>query len=59
MKATINGVNVEGTPQEIAQYIRLINEQAGVKYPNPYGPYDYQPKIGDPLPWWMTKVTCG
>lgn len=27
MKATYNGVSVEGTPQEIAEYMRLISAQ--------------------------------
>ena len=25
MKATINGVTIEGTPSEIAEYVRLVN----------------------------------
>ena len=35
MKATINGITVEGTPQEIMDFQRLQNEKMGIK---PYTP---------------------
>lgn len=37
MKATINGVNVEGSPQEIMEFQRMQDERnAQLPIPNPY-----------------------
>lgn len=47
MKATYNGVSMEGTPKEIAECKRLIDEQHA-KPTNPYQPYPYQP-------YWMSQ----
>lgn len=33
MKATINGIEIEGTPQEIAEYQRLQAKQEAYKRP--------------------------
>lgn len=60
MKAHINGVDVEGTPEEIAQYARLVNggyplpdvvnPNTFPQYPNPYV---------DGRGWWRdTQITC-
>lgn len=52
MKATYNGVSMEGTPKEIAECKRLIDEQHTIKWntnpANPYQPYPYQP-------YWMNQ----
>lgn len=34
MKATVNGINIEGTPQEIAEYQRIMEERTR----NPFKP---------------------
>lgn len=39
MKATINGIAVEGTPQEIMEFQRLQNEKMGIK---PFQPFSDQ-----------------
>jgi hypothetical protein len=44
MKAHINGITVEGTPQEIMEYQRLLTEQAKMKRADPTvatGPWDF------------------
>lgn len=41
MKATINNITVEGTPEEIVQVIKLIGE--GVKTQPHYVPVPYYP----------------
>lgn len=38
MKATINGIIVEGTPQEIAEVIKLVGEQQTNTPINPIWP---------------------
>lgn len=53
MKAVVNGVQVEGTPQEIAEYVRLV----GASFPWAVHPqtipdeYAYKPL--------MPQITCG
>lgn len=47
MKATINGINVEGTPDEIVQYIMRMQEQNKPTYPHKYVPKT----SGDA--WWL------
>ena len=43
MKATINGITIEGTPQEVMEYQRLQNEKMGIKPYTPNNPTtDYQ-----------------
>lgn len=48
MKAIINGITVEGTAQEIAEYKRLIDEQDSAKRHTHYIP---------PVPQW--PIICG
>lgn len=51
MKATINGVSVEGTPQEIAEYVRLVRPQTiATKTPGVYTV---------PLPYKPADIYCG
>ncbi|WP_419884843.1 hypothetical protein [Paenibacillus sp. B-A-8] len=46
MKAIINGVTVEGTAQEIAEYMRLISGQDSAKKHVPLAPWiPYRPEI--------------
>jgi len=47
MKATINGVSVEGTPHEIAEYVRLVSAQScTIKTPGVHTvPLPYNPEI--------------
>lgn len=51
MKATVNGVSVEGTPQEIAEYVRLVNTQSytikmpDVRVTKDAGKVPYKPDI--------------
>lgn len=55
MKATINGIAVEGSPEEIAQVIKLVGE--AVKVQPCYVPVPYYPS--QPIhPWDWTKITC-
>ncbi|MFK7695924.1 hypothetical protein [Paenibacillus sp. HJGM_3] len=64
MKATINGIQVEGTPQEIAEFQRMQNERIAMKpYTNPYGPavtpyWEVHPYPGI-IPRKWVEVTCG
>lgn len=39
MKATYNGITMEGTPSEIAELKRLIDAQYKVTYTQPYTPF--------------------
>lgn len=58
MKATINGITVEGSPEEIAQVIKLVGEAIKVQphyVPVPY--YPPQPTYPN-KPWYM-DITCG
>lgn len=52
MKATFsNGITAEGTPKEVAEFKRLMDEQGATYKPvNP--PY----QTGT-FPWWLTKTT--
>lgn len=64
MKANINGIQLEGTPDEIVKYVQKMNaKDQTLPYPNPYfvpNPYvPVYPGTADPVPWWMTKFTCG
>lgn len=47
MKATVNGVSVEGTPHEIAEYVRLVSAQSyTIKMPGVHTvPLPYKPEI--------------
>lgn len=62
MKATIRNINVEGTPEEVAQFARLMDAQntQQIKYV-PYQPYT-QPYTYpwaspvNPLKW--TEIMC-
>lgn len=57
MKATINGITVEGTPQEIWDYQHIVDmKHREVIY--------IKPPLGKPPEWWsdplgLTKVTGG
>lgn len=55
MKATINGVTVEGTPSEIAEYQRLVNEGNAPKQPFVF------PSEPPFKPWWPygTEIISG
>ena len=48
MKATINGINVEGTPQEIAEYLKIMDDMRR------QGVY-IKPLLGTP-PHWLWNV---
>lgn len=53
MKATYNGITMEGSPKEIAELKRLLDEQYKITYTQPYTPF---------VPWkpstnWTTGVT--
>ena len=56
MKAEINGVKIEGTPQEMAEVIRLIGEQ------NLWGniqPYIFPTYPREPIVYYRkTETTC-
>ncbi|WP_339811144.1 hypothetical protein MKY63_00745 [Paenibacillus sp. FSL R7-0189] len=55
MKATINGIIIEGTAQEIADVIRLVNVEGGVNknVPTPRNK-------GVVIPWdtYRPEITC-
>ena len=56
MKATINGITIEGTPQEIAELMKLQAQPSVPVQPQaPWNPYGSGA-------WWgifPTKITCG
>lgn len=52
MRATINGVTIEGTAQEMAEYKRLIDEQERAKRSVPIAPII--PQWGP----WKPDITC-
>lgn len=56
MKATINNITVEGTPEEIAQVIKLVGE--GVKTQPHYVLVPYYPSKTT-YPTWWPYTTCG
>ncbi len=44
MKAKLHGIEIEGTPEEIAQVIKMVGQQTAPPmvapvYPNPYAPW--------------------
>ena len=49
MKVRINGYEIEGTPEEVAQVIKLVDHQPlppmtqPPTYPNPYSPQPFGP----------------
>ena len=51
MKAKVNGVEVEGTPQEIAEYMRLITP---IKTPD-----WWIPQVHPPTQPYKPVITCG
>lgn len=66
MKAEINGITIEGSPEEIAQVIKLAGEALKTKIEYvpiyPYPSYPIQPMWNDPtsnkpVDRWIT-ITC-
>jgi hypothetical protein len=60
MRATINGITIEGTAQEIAEYMRLMDEQDRAKRSVPIAPSipqwgPYRPEITCADGW----INCG
>lgn len=59
MKAEFNGVTVEGTPQEIAELIKLVGEIKGapvyVPYQHPYQPW---PEVRPYPVTWGRMAAC-
>lgn len=56
MKAEFNGVTVEGTPQEIAELIKLVGEiKAAPVYVPPYQPW---PEVRPYPVTWGGTATC-
>jgi hypothetical protein len=61
MKATINGVTVEGTPKEIAEFVKLVGETTKANplrdvtpspYPYPNGPWRIErPSLEGDVTW--------
>ena len=48
MKAKLHGIEIEGTPEEIAQVVKLVGQQTAPPmtapvYPNPYAPQPFGP----------------
>ncbi|ALS22315.1 hypothetical protein [Paenibacillus naphthalenovorans] len=57
MKANIYGFEVEGTPQEVIEFKKLIETQPKQTYTYTASPYLYKPYISDnPIKW--SENTC-
>ena len=61
MKAKIKGYEVEGTPDEIAKIIKLVESKAEpIDYSPQYPPYPYWPNYSRyPGYTWKPYTTCG
>lgn len=63
MKAEINGIKLEGTPQEVAEAIRLAGITRGVAQPiypqyPVYPIYPVQPIYPQSPAWYGAEITC-
>ena len=64
MKAKLHGIEIEGTPEEVAQVIKLVASQPLPPtiypvYPNPYAPQPYSPWANPPVWCDITKPGSG
>lgn len=54
MKAHINGITIEGTPEEIVQYLKLASQS---KNTTPFNPYKYGSDASEKPDWYKIITT--